>query len=141
MIDQSAARALHPLEVKILLAFKAGDTIDSALVREKLGFREGQDQQAFSWLMAKGVLEEADRQTEVFYELTLLGQEWLEKGTPIRRIFSLMKEIGPMSLPDIAQALGFEQKTVGSAFGSLSKEGVCVMDEARCAILTKSELP
>jgi phenylalanyl-tRNA synthetase alpha chain len=141
MIDQSAARALHPLEVKILLAFKVGDTIDSALVREKLGFREGQDQQAFSWLMAKGVLEEADRQTEVFYELTPLGQEWLEKGTPIRRIFSLMKEIGPMSLPDIAQALGFDQKTVGSAFGSLSKEGVCAMDEARRAILTKSALP
>jgi len=141
MIDQSAARALHPLEVKIILAFDAGEVIDSARVREKLGFREGQDQQAFSWLVAKGVLEEADRQTEVFYELTPLGQEWHDRGTPVRRIFSLLKEAGPLSLPDIAQRLEFDQKTVGSAFGSLSKEGVCAMDEAHRAVLARSELP
>jgi phenylalanyl-tRNA synthetase alpha chain len=141
MIDQSAARALHPLEVKIILAFDAGEVIDSARVREKLGFREGQDQQAFSWLVAKGVLEEAERQTEVFYELTPLGQEWHDRGTPVRRIFSLLKEAGPLSLPDIAQRLEFDQKTVGSAFGSLSKEGVCAMDEARRAVLARPELP
>ncbi len=141
MIDQSAVRALHPLEVKILLAYKSGDTFESAQVREKLGFREGQEQQAFSWLISKGLLEEVSRQTEVFYELTALGQEWLEKGTPVRRIFSLVKETGALSLPDIASALAFDQKTVGSAFGSLSKEGVCVMDETRRAILAKPELP
>jgi len=141
MIDQSAARALHPLEVKIIVTFDAGALIDSARVRDRLGFKEGQDQQAFSWLVAKGVLEEADRQTEVFYELTPLGREWHDKGTPVRRIFMLLKEAGPLSLPDIAQRLGFDQKTVGSAFGALSKEGVCAMDEARRAILVKPELP
>ncbi|GAB6277286.1 MAG: phenylalanine--tRNA ligase subunit alpha [Rectinema sp.] len=141
MIDQSAARALHPLEVKIILAFSSGDMIDSARVREKLGFKEGQDQQAFSWLVAKGVLEEADRQTEVFYELTPFGQEWHDEGTPVRRIFSLLRESGPLSLPDIAQKLGFDQKTVGSAFGALSKEGVCAMDESRRAVLARPELP
>jgi len=141
MIDQSAARALHPLEVKIIVTFDAGALIDSARVRDRLGFKEGQDQQAFSWLVAKGVLEEADRQTEVFYELTPLGQEWHDKGTPVRRIFMLLKETGPLSLPEIAQRLGFDQKTVGSAFGSLSKEGTCAMDEARRAILVKPELP
>jgi phenylalanyl-tRNA synthetase alpha chain len=141
MIDQSAARALHPLEVKIILAFSSGDIIDSARVREKLGFKEGQDQQAFSWLVAKGVLEEADRQTEVFYELTPLGQEWHDEGTPVMRIFSLLRESGPLSLPDIAQKLGFDQKTVGSAFGALSKEGVCAMDAPRRAVLARPELP
>ncbi|HBK58101.1 MAG TPA: phenylalanine--tRNA ligase subunit alpha, partial [Spirochaetaceae bacterium] len=141
MIDQSAARALHPLEVKIIVTFDAGELIDSARVRDRLGFKEGQDQQAFSWLVAKGVLEEADRQTEVFYELTPLGREWHDKGTPVRRIFMLLKEAGPLSLPDIAQRLGLDQKTVGSAFGSLSKEGVCAMDEVRRAILVKPELP
>jgi len=99
MIDQSAARALHPLEVKIIVTFDAGALIDSARVRDRLGFKEGQDQQAFSWLVAKGVLEEADRQTEVFYELTPLGQEWHDKGTPVRRVFLLLKEAGPLSLP------------------------------------------
>lgn len=141
MIDQNAVRALHPLEVKIILAFKAGETIDSAEVREKLGFREGQEQQAFSWLVAKGILEETERKAEIFYELTPLGQDWHEKGSPARRIFSLIKRAGPMSLPDIAKELGFDQKTVGSAFGSLSKEGTCAMDGERRAALAKSELP
>jgi len=141
MIDQSAARALHPLEVKIILTFDAGALIDSARVRETLGFKEGQDQQAFSWLVAKGVLEEADRQTEVFYELTPLGQEWHDKGTPARRIFSLLREAGPLSLPDVAQRLGLDQKTVGSAFGALSKVGVCAVDASRCAVLLRPELP
>jgi phenylalanyl-tRNA synthetase alpha chain len=141
MIDQNAVRALHPLEVKIILTFDAGELIDSARVRDQLGFKEGQDQQAFSWLIAKGLLEEADRQTEVCYELTPLGQEWHDKGTPARRIFLLLKETSPLSLPDIAQKLGLDQKTVGSAFGSLSKEGVCAMDEARRATLVKAELP
>ena len=61
MIDQSAARILHPLEVRIILAFDEGEIIDSQRVKQVLGFREGQEQQAFSWLLAKGVLEEAER--------------------------------------------------------------------------------
>jgi len=141
MIDQSAARILHPLEVRIILAFDEGEIIDSQRVKQVLGFREGQEQQAFSWLLAKGVLEEAERRTEVFYELTPLGQEWHEKGIPARRIFSLLNDRGPMSLPEIAQTLGFDQKTVGSAFGSLSKEAVCAIDEARRARLAKNEFP
>ena len=135
MIDQSAARTLHPLEVKLILAFDEGEIIDSQRVKQVLGFREGQEQQAFSWLLAKGVLEEAERKTEIFYELTPLGQEWHKKGIPAKRIFSLLKDRGPMSLPEIAQSLGLDQKTVGSAFGSLSKEGVCTIDEARRAKL------
>ncbi|HAL93367.1 MAG TPA: phenylalanine--tRNA ligase subunit alpha [Rectinema sp.] len=141
MIDQSAARTLHPLEVKLILAFDEDEIIDSQRVKQVLGFREGQEQQAFSWLLAKGVLEEAERKTEIFYELTPLGQEWHKKGIPAKRIFSLLKDRGPMSLPEIAQSLGLDQKTVGSAFGSLSKEGVCTIDEARRAKLSKNEFP
>jgi len=141
MIEQSLVRALHPLEVKIILAFEPGATIDSNKVKEMLGFKEGQEQQAFSWLLAKGILEEIERSTELYYELTPLGQEWHEKGSPNSRIFALLKKNGPMSLPDIAKELSLDQKTVGSAFGMLAKEGVCAMDAARRAILVKSELP
>jgi len=139
MIDQSAARALHPLEVKIILAYKTGDVFESATVRDKLGFKEGQEQQAFSWLLSKGIIEEFKRQTEIFYELTALGQEWFEKGTPMRQMFSLLQEKGALSVPEIAHTLGFDQRTVGSAFGSLSKEGVCAMDEMRRVVLVRAE--
>jgi len=125
MIDQSAARILHPLEVRIILAFDEGEIIDSQRVKQVLGFREGQEQQAFSWLLAKGVLEEAERRTEVFYELTPLGQEWHEKGIPARRIFSLLKDRGPMSLPEIAQTLGFDQNCRIGLWFALQRSRMC----------------
>ncbi len=140
-MDQSAVRALHPLEVKIILAYGTGDLIDGDRVRTELGFKEGQENQAFSWLTAKGVLEEASRDTELWYELTPLGEEWLTRGVPEARIMTLLEQRGPMTLPEIAAALGFDQKTVGSAFGALSREGVCALDHDKKAALKSPARP
>ncbi|MCX7775785.1 MAG: phenylalanine--tRNA ligase subunit alpha [Spirochaetaceae bacterium] len=141
MIDVTTVRALHPLEIRILLAYGPGDIIDGQKVRQDLGFREGQENQAFSWLAAKGLLEEAGRNIELAYELTALGKEWHEKGTPEARIMAILAEQGPLSLPDLAQALGFDQKTVGSAFGALAREGVCAMNDEKKASLRDARLP
>jgi len=140
-MDQSAVRALHPLEVKIILAYGTGDLIDGQRVRKELGFKEGQENQAFSWLTAKGVLKEASHDTEIWYELTPLGEEWLERGVPEKRIMTLLAERGPMTLLELAAALSFDQKTVGSAFGALSREGVCAMDSEKRASLKSPDIP
>ena len=47
-----------------------------------------------------------------------------------------LKDKGPARLPDIAQALGLEQKDVGSAFGILSKEGALSMDGEKRAVIS-----
>ena len=52
---------------------------------------------------------------------------------------ALLKDKGPLRLPEITTALGLEQKDVGSAFGILSKEGLCAMDgEKRAALIDGS---
>ena len=80
------------------------------------------------WLAGKGIVSEIRRETRVFYELTGLGREWKEKGSPEERIIELIRIKPGMSLPDIAQNLGLDNRDVGSAFGGLSKLGVLAMD-------------
>ena len=126
---KSIIKNLHPLEVRILLQYKKGDELSIEKVEKELDFKPGNGNQALSWLSGKGLINELRRSAAVFYELTDLGREWKEKGSPEERIVELVKNRpGSLKLPDIAQTLNIENKDIGSAFGSLSKLGVLSMD-------------
>ena len=138
---QTIVKSLHPLEIRILLGYKKGDELTVEKVERELGFKPGNGNQALSWLAGKGLLRELRRESAVFYELTTLGQEWKEKGSPEERIlelirhrFKTMKE--RPRLPEIAQALKLENKDIGSAFGNLSKLGVLSMDGEKKVVIT-----
>ena len=128
---------LHPLEIKVLLNYK-GDEITAEQIGSQLGF-ESQSNQIFSWLSGKELIKEKSRTLRTIYELTELGAEYKAKGTPAERILALVKEKGAMSLPEIAQALGLENKDVGTAFGQLSKEGILAMDAEKKASVKNGE--
>lgn len=136
------AKNLHPLEVRVLLDFDAGDEFDSQRLVEALGFNTGQANQALSWLSAKGYVEEIRREKWVSYELTDLGERYAAEGMPEERIVSLVRDKGPMRMPEISQELSLENKETGSAYGALSKAGVLRMDEEkRVAAVDGTELP
>jgi phenylalanyl-tRNA synthetase alpha chain len=138
---QSIVKNLHPLEVRIVLAYTKGDELTVERVEKDLGFKGGNGNQALSWLAGKGIVGEIRRETRVFYELTVLGREWKEKGSPEERIIELIRIRPGMSLPDIAHNLGLDNKDVGSAFGSLSKLGVLAMDgEKKVAMVLSADL-
>jgi phenylalanyl-tRNA synthetase alpha chain len=128
----NTVKNLHPLEIRILLSYKKGDELTIEKVEKELGFKPGNGNQALSWLAGKGLVSELRREKAVFYEITSLGQEWKEKGSPEERILELIRKRlaarERMSLSDIAGALKMENKDIGSAFGSLSKLGVLAMD-------------
>lgn len=132
---------LHPLEVRLLRHVKVGEDITTDRIVKELDYKVGQCNQAFSWLSAKGYLVEKSRTNRVLYELTELGKEQQEKGTPAQRIFTLLQNDGPMTLPEIAERLGLEKSDVGSAFGQLSKAGACGMNSENKAEIRKTELP
>jgi phenylalanyl-tRNA synthetase alpha chain len=71
----------------------------------------------------------------VFYELTGMGRDWKENGTPEERIIALIREKGGHKLPEIAAALSLDNKDVGSAFGALSKLGVLSMDGEKKVVM------
>jgi phenylalanyl-tRNA synthetase alpha chain len=133
MDAMSIAKTLHPLEVRILRFYSKDSRFDAQTVRKDLGYREGQENQAFSWLLGKNLIEEVSRTAATLFEITALGLDFLEKGTPEERIFSLLQSEGPARLPDIAQKLSLDPKSVGSAFGLLSKSGSLGMDEEKRA--------
>lgn len=129
-------KTLHPLEVKVLLRYGPDDDLDSERLRRELGYREGQENQAFSWLVAKGLASEISRSSKTVFELTVFGREIAIRGIPDVRILKHIADAGPSRIPDIVQALDLDQKTVGSAFGTLVKEGCLSMDSERRASLT-----
>ena len=138
---KNIVKNLHPLEVRILLFYKKGEELFVEKVEKDLGFKPGNGNQALSWLLGKGLINEIRRETAVFYEMTGLGQVWNEKGSPEERILDLIrqklkKEQDKPRLPDIAQELKMENKDIGSAFGSLSKLGVLSMDGEKKVIIS-----
>lgn len=131
----------HPLEVKLLRNVNLGEDITAERIVRELDYKIGQCNQAFSWLSAKGCLEETGRRTVVTYELTDLGKAQAEEGTPAQRIFDLLKNSEPLALPQIAEKLGLEKSDIGSAYGSLSKAGTCAMNEENKAYIKNDQLP
>ena len=103
---EALVRGLHPLEIKLLLGFEQSERINVREVSSRLGFNEGQCNQAFSWLTAKELITEIDRSTRTHYELTALGREYHENGTPEERIMDLVDREGPKTLPELAKSLG-----------------------------------
>ncbi|MEA4859698.1 MAG: phenylalanine--tRNA ligase subunit alpha [Sphaerochaeta sp.] len=131
---------LHPLEVRLLRHVDLHQDITAERIVQELEYKVGQCNQAFSWLSAKGYLVEKSRMSRVFYELTDLGREQQEKGTPAQRIFTFIKAEGAQALPELASALGLEKSEVGSAFGQLSKAGLAKMNTENKAEAVADEL-
>ena len=131
MDPQNALKNLHPLEVRIILAYTPEDELTIETVEQDLAFKPGNGNQALSWLAAKGIVQELRRETSVFYELTGLGLEWQERGSPEERIIELVRIQPGMPLPDIARTLDMDAKDAGSAFGALARLGCLAMDREK----------
>lgn len=138
MID---VKNLHPLEVKLLRHVSEDTKITADLIVAELGYKIGQCNQAFSWLQAKECLEEISRKTVVTYDLTDVGKEQAENGTPVERIFELLKKEKELGLPEIAEKLNLEKSDIGSAYGALARGGVCAMNSDNKAYIKNEELP
>ncbi len=138
---QALIKNLHPLEIRVLLSYTPSDELTSDLLQKKLDYKEGHANQAFSWLGGKNIVSVVRREPHTFFELTDLGREYAEKGSPESRIIAFLRDSGPHSLPEIAAALGLENKDVGSAFGMLSKQGVLAMDGDKKAAYTGAAAP
>lgn len=138
---QAMVKNLHPLEIKVLRAFKPGDELTAAKLEKELDYKAGHANQAFSWLTGKELVSVVRREPHTYFEITDLGRKFQQEGFPEARFYSLVAEKGPLSLPEIASALNIDNKEVGSAFGSLSKEGVIAMNPEKKVSSTGKALP
>ena len=97
---------LHPLETTTLLAMIDGDEHNpEKIAAAKAGMVLGQVNQAISWLTGKGWVAETRRERNVEYDLTELGHVYQRDGLPEERILRLLDDEGPLSLPELTDAL------------------------------------
>ncbi|MDR2521998.1 MAG: hypothetical protein LBC72_05550, partial [Spirochaetaceae bacterium] len=82
MDTQNIAASLHPLEIKVILAFEPGAELSAEIIEQRLALKAGNGNQALSWLAGKDIVAESRREKAVFYELTQLGGLWAEQGSP-----------------------------------------------------------
>lgn len=127
----TSVEQLHPLEVRVLRAAAAAAPFTAADLMAAAGLNLGQCNQAFSWLLDKGLIAEQERAQVLRYELTALGDRYRREGLPEERIVALVRAEGPLPMPQLAARLGLEQREVGSAYGALARAGVLAMDAAR----------
>jgi len=130
---QSIIKNLHPLEIRVLRTYSCGQELTADKLERELDYKQGHANQAFSWLGGKELVTEVRREAKTFFEITGLGRSFAADGTPEERILALLKDSGSFTLPEVAAKLGLENKDVGSAFGTLSKEGAVRMDESKKA--------
>jgi phenylalanyl-tRNA synthetase alpha chain len=135
---KTLVKSLHPLEVRVLLSFGPGSALTADLLCAKLDYKVGQANQAFSWLVGKGLASETGRSSQTVYEITDLGREQLDKGTPEEHLVRAL-ETGSIPMAEAAALLGIEQKDMGSAYGQLAKEGLLGMDETKRIVLKTPE--
>lgn len=128
----SLVKSLHPLEVRLIYQYEPGRKLSAAILAKELDYKTGQANQAFSWLVGKGLAAEAGREPRVLFELTETGRQAQAEGLPEERLLKVVDE-GAFTLPELAARLGLEQKDLGSAFGALSKEGVLTLDAEKRA--------
>ena len=127
----NSVEQLHPLEVRVLRAAAGDAPFTAADLMAAAGLNLGQCNQAFSWLQGKGLIGERERVAEMRYELTELGEQYRRDGLPEERMVALLRDAGPLPMPEIAARLGLQQRDVGSAYGALARDGVLAMDSGR----------
>lgn len=138
---QNVIKNLHPLETKVLLSYTQADELTAERLQTELGYKEGHANQAFSWLDGKGLVTVVSRTPHTFYEITDVGRAMAQNGTPEERIIARVKDSGAATLPELATALGLENKDVGSAFGQLAKDGVLRLTAEKKAEYTGAAIP
>lgn len=140
-MDSNIIKNLHPLETKVLLRFSDGGILTAECLKAVLGYKEGHANQAFSWLCGKGLAKEVRRVPHTYYEITDMGKALAKVGTVEERIIAFIREKGAGALPEIARALGIENREIGSAFGLLVKDGYLKMTEDKRADFALFPLP
>ncbi len=139
MESSSLIDSLHPLEVKVLTAFRSS-TNGRALTTERLAaeteLEPSQLSMAIEWLLAKGLLSiELETKTPVV-SLTSVGEAYFEQASPIERVLSAAREASGsgkrLTIADLTSQSGLDPADVSKAVGRLKKEGALLVIQGGC---------
>ncbi len=121
---KSIVESLHPLEVKILFVFKAGQSVDDNILINEASIEQSQKDMAIGWLLAKGILSVTAETVERSVVLTDTGDRYFDLKIPELRIFESIKANPDYSMADIKGRDDIEPSEVSSAVGLMKEKGI-----------------
>jgi phenylalanyl-tRNA synthetase alpha chain len=116
--------SLHPLENRVLLSFDNAAILPAPDLLTASGLDESRLDMASGWLQTKGLLDVKDESITSLVSLTETGKEYLEKGTPEKRIINALREGRQFTVKDVIQTWGMDPAEVSSATGELKSKGI-----------------
>jgi phenylalanyl-tRNA synthetase alpha chain len=140
--------SLHPLEMKVLTAFRAsptGGTLSTEQLASATGLEASQLSMAVEWLLAKDLLVIESETVTPMVSLTPLGETYFEHSSPIERILAAAREAAGtgkrLTIPDLPTRAGLDPSDVSKAVGRLKKEGVLLIVQGGCIESTGRSSP
>ncbi|MDE3017748.1 MAG: phenylalanine--tRNA ligase subunit alpha [Nitrospirota bacterium] len=124
--------SLHPLEIKVLIALRQHQALQSRPLRQEdighaAGLEPSQLSMAVEWLLAKALIRVESEVVTPIASLSKVGERYFEKYAPIERILSVVrdaKQTGKrITIQDLQVREGLEPSEMSGAVGSLKKEG------------------
>ncbi len=116
--------SLHPLERKVLVAFKDRQTFWEHELIQKTGLDESRFSMALGWLLSKEILVVGEEDPATFVSLTDLGRAYASKLYPEHRIVDELHAGKSLLIQDVRNHFGLEQLEVSTAIGNLKQHGI-----------------
>lgn len=131
--------SLHPLEIKVLMAFGAkpsGATLDSEQLAAATELDPSQLSMAVEWLLAKSLLAIDKETVTPIVSLTNVGEQYYEKQSPIEQVLAAARGVAGtgqrLTIQDLQSTEGLDPSDISKAVGRLKKEGVLLIVQGGC---------
>ncbi len=132
---------LHPLEIKVLKAFKTNPVWLHSALQEEAGMEPPQLGSALGWLMTK-VLVKVEQEIPIPYiGITDRGKQYALQGLPEVRVLKELKSGRKLTVRDLREQMGMEQLEVSTTIGNLKDHGMVRVGQGGALEWTKAELP
>ncbi len=114
---------LHPLEVRVLLAFGEGSSAAEAALREASGLDASRLSMALGWLLTKGAVRIERETVTRRASLAEAGERYSSALLPELRILKWLSEGQRVTVGDLRTNRGLEPDEVSGAMGTLKSLG------------------
>ncbi|MCI0527489.1 MAG: phenylalanine--tRNA ligase subunit alpha [Nitrospira sp.] len=133
--------ALHPLEIKVLEAFKTNPVWSHSALQEEAGIEPPQLGSALGWLQAKAIVKVEQERSIQYIGITDRGKQYALQGLPEVRVLKELKLGRKLMVQDLREQMGMEQLEVSTTIGNLKEHRVVRVGQGGALEWTQTELP
>ncbi len=133
--------SLHPLERKVLVAFKDRQTFWEHELIQNTGLDESRLSMALGWLLSKALVKMEQERPTPYIGITDRGKQYALQSLPEVRVLKELKAGRKLTVRDLREQMNMEQLEVSTTIGNLKDHGVARVGQGGTLEWTQTELP